>query len=337
LAQDSQSRTAYEETDLRRLGQDPSAAKKLAKAVRAEALANNFEAVAAELLEKKKREGKARRTLEKMAWLIGIAMPLIGARPVSEISAAEVLAVLRTVEARGKHEAARKLRAVIGQVFRYAIATQRADSDPTRDLNGALTTPTVTPHAAITEPKAFGALLRAIDGYEGAPETMIALQLLALLFVRPGELRAAEWTEVDLDDALWVIPAAKMKMRREHRIPLAPQADDLLRKLEAMTGQGKYLFPAAHYRDRCMSENTLNGALRRLGFAQAEMTSHGFRASASSMLNESGLWHPDAIERQLAHVDRNAVRRAYARADHWDERVRMMRWWANHCDELRNE
>jgi integrase len=171
--------------------------------------------------------------------------------------------------------------------------------------------------------------------YEGAPETKAALELLALTFARPGEIRAAEWSEFDLDRAIWSIPAPKMKMRRPHRIPLAARAVTVLRELHRITGNGRFLFPSNRSRDRCMSENTINAALRRLGYTKDEMTAHGFRSAASSMLNESGMWNPDAIERQLAHVDNDSVRRAYARADFWEERVRMMTWWADRCDELK--
>jgi integrase len=316
-------------------GQDPSAAKKVAKATRAQAVADTFEAIARELLDKKRREEKADRTLAKIEWLLELAKPSIGARPISEISAPEVLRVLRAVEARGRHETARRLRATIGQVFRYAVATGRADADPTGALKGAIITPVVRHRAAIIEPKAFGGLLRSIEDYEGAPETRMALKLLSLTFVRPGELRAAEWSEIDLETAVWAIPAAKMKMKRPHRVPLAPQAVALLRELDAITSGGKFLFPSVRSRDRCMSENTVNAALRRLGFGKDEMTGHGFRSAASSILNESGMWNADAIERQLAHVDTDSVRRAYARADFWEERVRMMCWWANRCEELR--
>jgi integrase len=189
--------------------------------------------------------------------------------------------------------------------------------------------------AAIVDPKGFGALLRAISEYEGAPETLYAMELLALTFVRPGELRSAEWSEFDFDRAIWAIPAEKMKMRRPHRVPLASQSLATLGKLKDITGAGRFLFPSVRSAKRPMSENTINAALRRLGFKQGEMTAHGFRSAASSVLNESGLWNPDAIERQLAHVEPHAVRRAYARADYWDERVRMMAWWADKCDELR--
>lgn len=316
-------------------GQDPAIARKLAKAVQAAAQANTFDALADELLGKKRLEAKAERTLSKLEWLLGLARPAIGARPIAEITAAEILGVLRGVESRGRRETARRLRATIGEVFRYAVATGRAESDPTGALKGALAAPIVKHRAAIIEPKAFGGLLRAIADYDGAPETRIALVLLALTFVRPGEMRAAEWAEFDLDAAIWAIPGEKMKMKRPHRVPLAPAALALLRELQPITGHGRYLFPSVRSADRCMSENTINAALRRLGYAQEDMTGHGFRSAASSMLNESGLWNADAIERQLAHVDNDSVRRAYARADYWEERVRMMDWWAEKCDELR--
>ncbi len=297
--------------------------------------ANTFEAIAAEVINKKRREGKATNTVDKAEWLLGLALPAIGPRPIKEIAAPDILAVLRKIESRGKLETAKRLRATIGQVFRYAVATGRADADPTGALRGAIASPVVKNRAAIVEPKAFGALLRSIAGYEGSPETVAALELLALTFVRPGELRSAEWSEFDLDAALWSIPGEKMKMRRPHRVPLAPRAVAILRDLQAITGRGHFAFPSVRSASRCMSENTINAALRRLGFKQEEMTAHGFRSAASSILNESGLWNPDAIERQLAHVENDSVRRAYARADFWDERVRLMIWWAEKCDELR--
>lgn len=317
-------------------GVDPSVAKKVSRTAKALANANTFDAIAADLMDKKRRDGKADRTLNKIEWLLSLAKPSIGDRPIAEISAPEVLSIVRKVESRGRNETARRLRATIGEVFRFAVATGRADSDPTGALKGAIAAPIVNHRAAIIEPKAFGGLLRAIDGYDGAPETRAALQLLLLTLVRPGELRAAEWKEFDLDAALWEIPAEKMKMRRPHRVPLAAQAVAIVRELHEITGGGRYLFPSVRSADRCMSENTINAALRRLGFEKDEMTGHGFRSAASSMLNESGLWHSDAIERQLAHVDNDSVRRAYARADFRDERVRMMGWCADKCDELRH-
>ncbi len=316
-------------------GADPTQTKRAVKTATAVARANVFSAIAAELIEKKRLEGKSSRTLKKLEWLLDFARPNIGDRPIGEISAREVLDVLNGVAARGRYETALKLREFIGGVFRFAVQTSRAENDPTGALRGALVTPTVKPRSAIVAPKAFGALLRAIEDYRGAPETRAALELLALTFVRPGELRAAEWAEFDLDNAVWEIPAGRMKMRRPHRVPLAPRAVAILHGLRTLTGHGRLLFPSVRSSARCMSENTLNAALRRMGFRNEDMTSHGFRASASSILNESGLWHPDAIERQLAHVDNDSVRRAYARAEFWDERVKMMAWWADRCEEMR--
>ena len=316
-------------------GIDPAAARKLAKRT-PRPVADTFGAVADELVAKLAREGKAASTLAKWEWLLSLARPDLGDRPLSEIRPIDVLAVLRLAEQRGRLETARRLRSTIGGVFRYAIATARAETDPTTALRGALTTPTVTPRAAVTDGVALGALLRAIETYDGQPTTRTALQLMALLFPRPGELRAAEWTEFDLDSAIWSIPAARTKMRRPHRTPLPHQAVALLRDLQAITGRGRLAFPSIRTPLRSISENTLNAALRRLGYRQDEATAHGFRATASTLLNESGLWAADAIERQLAHVDADSVRRAYARGEHWDERVRMMRWWADRLDELRH-
>jgi len=316
-------------------GIDPSQDKRLAKLSAATAQANTFEILADEYVEKKRREGKAVRTISKLEWLLGIAKRTLGPRPITGIGAPEILKVLRAVEAREKLESAKRLRAVIGSIFRYAMATGRATVDPTTALRGALMAPVVRHRAAIVAPAAFGGLLRAIDGYEGMPEVRIALQLLALTFVRPGELRGAKWPEFDLDKAVWTIPAERAKMRRPHRVPLARQTIEALNRLRTVTGNGPLILPGARSRSRPLSDNTLNAALRRLGYAGDEMTSHGFRAAASSMLNESGKWNADAIEAQLAHLEGNAVRRAYARAEFWDERVKMMGWWADRLDYLR--
>jgi integrase len=193
----------------------------------------------------------------------------------------------------------------------------------------------VKPRAAITEPRALGGILRAIDGFDGQPTTRAALKLMALLFPRPGELRAAEWSEFDLQTKIWTIPESRMKMRRPHRVPLPAQAIAVLKELHRVTGAGRLVFPSIRTVLRPISENTLNGALRRLGYSQDEATAHGFRATASTFLNECGRWNPDAIERALAHVESNSVRRAYARGEHWDERVKMMAWWAEYLDFLR--
>lgn len=326
-------------------GNDPVMVKRTERAAKAIAQANTFEAVARQWLDKKTQEGKAARTLEKMRYLLGLALPTLGQRPIAEIRRAEVLAVLRLVEGRGKYETARKLRATLGAVFRFAMALDPETnwSDPTATLRGdaakeLFTQPTVTSRAAITKPKPFGALLRALDDYTGQPETKLALQLLALTFVRPGELRAAEWSEFELEaeTPTWTIPAEKMKGKRPHKVPLAPQASVILGQLKK-TRRGQYLFPSERTPARPMSENTLNAALRRLGYGKAEMCAHGFRSAASTMLNEFGKWQPDAVEWQLAHVDRDRTRRAYARGEYWEERVRMMAWWADRCDELRRQ
>jgi integrase len=316
-------------------GSDPSHVKRLAKLER-EFPGDSFDIVAKEYLAKLRREGRADATMTKLEWLLDFALPVLGPISVSAIRPIEVLAVLRTVEKRGRYDTALRLRSTIGAVCRYAIATARAEADPTVSLHGALTAPTVKSRAAITDPKAVGALMRAIDGFSGQHTTQAALKIMALLFPRPGELRAAQWSEFDLEGAVWTIPAARTKMRREHRVPLSRQALSILYDLQSITGAGPLVFPGIRTVRRPISENTMNAALRRLGYSQDEATAHGFRATASTLLNESGLWSADAIERQLAHVESNDVRRAYARGEHWDERVRMMTWWADYLDQLKS-
>jgi integrase len=318
-------------------GADPALSRRQAKAHALVSSGNTFAVIADELIGKKEREGKAAKTIAKLRWMKSLADPLLGARPITEISAREVLAVLLTIEARGQHETARRLRAVIGEVFRYAIATDRAENDPTGALKGALVTPKVTHRAAIVDEKGFGLLLRSIWDYQGQHETRIALQMLALTFVRSGELRNATWAEFDLEKAVWSIPAGRMKMKRPHRVPLARQTIALLEELRRVSRRrGELLFPGQRAYDRPVSDNTFNAALRRLGYDKDQVSAHGFRSSACSILGESVLWSVDAIERQLAHIEANSVRRAYARADFWEERVKMMQWWADKCEELMN-
>jgi integrase len=322
--------------DARRLladGTDPSLRRRLDK--QAASRGNSFKAVAEELLHKLAREGLAEVTLAKKRWLLAFAFALLAERPISKITASELLLVLRRIEGRGHYETARRLRSTCGMVFRYAIATGRAERDPSVDLRGALITPKVRHRAAIIDPREIGGLLRAIGGYSGRPLTKLALKLAPLVFVRPGELRRAEWAEFDLEAAEWRIPAAKMKMRRPHRVPLSRQAIAILRELQAVTGSERWVFPSSTNRSRPMSENTLNDALRRLGFDSNQMTSHGFRAMAATRLNEMGRWSSSAIERQLAHEEQNTVRRAYTHnAEYWLERVAMMQAWADYLDEL---
>jgi len=271
----------------------------------------------------------------KNRWLLeDLASPLRD-RPIAQITPPEVLEVLRRVEAKGAHESAQRLRSAIGRVFRFAIATGRTPSDPTAALAGALVVHRVRHHPAITNPAAVGQLLRAIDGIDGSRVVKAALQIMALCFPRPGELRHAEWQEIDLDKAVWSVPEQRTKMRRPHAIALPPQAVTVFRDLHLISGRGRLVFPGVRSNARPLSENTLNAALRRLGYGVNEMTAHGFRTIASTLLNESGEWSSDAIERALAHQDANAVRRAYARGEYWDERVRMAAWWGDHLDHLR--
>ena len=259
----------------------------------------------------------------------------IGHRPIADIQPFEMLEAVRKHESTGRTEAAHRALQFASQVFRFAIANQLAASDPIRDLRGALTSHKANHHAAILEPKKVGELLRAIDGYDGHPVTRYALQFAALVFVRPGELRHAEWSEIDFAAKVWRIPPEKMKTRSEHIVPLSEQAHTVLAKVRELTGDSRYVFPSIRTRLRPMSENTVNAALRRLGYSNDEMTGHGFRAMASTLLNESGNWSPDAIERALAHKDKDAVRAAYHRGAHWQERVEMAQWWADHLDTLR--
>lgn len=323
--------------DARRIldkGNDPGQARKVEKAARSELTADSFEAVAREWLDKfsptwaESHTNKMRRRLETDVF------PWLGSRPIRQITAPELLSMARRIEARGALDTARRAILNSGQVFRYAVATGRAERDPSGDLKGALPAPRGKHHATITEPKAIGALLRAIDGYQGDHVTRCALKLAPLLFVRPGELRRAEWAEIDLDNAEWRLPAEKMKARVPHVVPLSRQALAVLSELQPLTGSGKYLFPGLRGRDRSMSENTVNAALRRMGYAKGDMTGHGFRSMASTLLNEQG-WHRDAIERQLAHGERDAVRAAYNYAEHLPERRRMMQAWGDYLDSLR--
>ena len=317
-------------------GIDPSHQRKLDKLAALMRGRNTFRAVAEDLLDKMTREGKASTTIEKTRWLFELVYLDIGERPIAEITAPEMLIPLRRVEARGRYETARRLRSTCGMVFRLAIATGRADRDPTPDLRGALVTPKPKHRAAIVEPKAIGALLRAIDGYDGYAPARYAMQLLALTFVRPGELRHAEWSEFDMDAAVWTLPPVKMKMRRPHRVPLSTQALAVVRKLQPISANGGFLFPSIRTMRRPISENTMNAALRRLGYGPDDVSPHGFRAMAAVRLNEMGQWNPDAIERQLAHQEANDVRRAYTHAaEFWTERVRMMQAWADYLDTLR--
>ena len=319
-------------------GKDPSREKQKAKARSRLESADTFAAIAKEYCDKRRRDGEkgwSPATATRSEYLLSLLAPGIGRLPIIEIEPADVLAAVRKIEGKGNLESARRTLQLASMVFRYAVATARLRSDPTRDLRGALTAPKVTHYGAITDAKRAGELLRAIDGYEGQGLTKLAMQVAPHVFVRPGELRHAEWSEIDLDAALWTIPAEKMKMRKAHVVPLSRQAVELFREIRQVSGPAGYVFPSIRTRTRPMSENTINAGLRRMGYASDEMTAHGFRAMASTLLNESGKWHPDAIERALAHADDDKVRAAYHRGAHWKERVEMAQWWSDYLDQLR--
>jgi integrase len=315
-------------------GIDPGAARKAAKAA-GSADAETFEAIAREWYERFSPRwvpSHGERIIKRLERDI---FPWLGKQPIRDITAPALLSALRRIETRGAMETAHRALQNCGQVFRYAVATGRAERDPTSDLRGALPPVRQTHRAAITEPKAVGELLRAIEGYNGSFVTKCALQLAPMLFVRPGELRMAEWAEVDLDAAEWNIPAERMKMRQPHLVPLPPQAVAILRELHALTGRGRYVFPGARTDKRPMSNNAVLAALRRMGYAKDEMSGHGFRAMARTILDEVLHVRPDYIEHQLAHAVKDPHGRAYNRTAHLAERRKMMEQWGDYLDLLR--
>ena len=316
-------------------GVDPSEQRKAAKAIIESQAINNFETVARDWFEKKRGEWVESHSITVITRLEANVFPRLGARPVADITAPELLEVLRIMEARGAKELAQRVKQVCGQVFRYAIACGLAVRDPSADLRGALSSHKKRSMATITDPKQVGGLLRAIYGYQGHIASRCALRFAPLTFVRPGELRHAEWSEINIDLAEWKIPAEKMKMKRTHIVPLSRQAIEVLKEIEPMTGRGRYVFPSLRTGDRPMSENTVLAALRRLGYSKEEMTGHGFRAMASTLLHEKG-WHSDVIELQLAHAEKNSVKAAYNHAQHLPERREMMQAWADYLDSLAN-
>jgi len=311
-------------------GIDPS----LHRQTEREARTNTFKLIAQEWLASQESR-LAPITLEKARWMLEtFVYPRLGSRPIAEITAQELLRTLREIEKRGILETAHRTKQRCGQIFRYAIVTGRAERDITLDLRGALAPVKTQNRAAVIEPQKIGALLRAIDGYDGYSVTAIALKLSALLFVRPGELRGAEWSEIDLDAGEWRIPRTRMKMGERHIVPLATQAVELFRRLKETARKSRYAFPSLRTAERPISNNTVTAALRRLGYTGEEMTAHGFRAMASTCLNELG-WHPDLIELQLAHAERNKVRAAYNRSERLAERRKMMQAWADHLVRLK--
>lgn len=318
-------------------GLNPMEERKVARVAAKVARATTFGAVADELLAKLELEKRANVTVSKRRWLLKELAIDLCERPIAAITPAEILGVLKDVEAKGHLETARRLRAAIGQVMRLAVATNRAALDPTPSLRGAIAAPTVTHRAAITDQAGAGKLMVAIQSYDRAI-VRAAMQVMAYCFPRPGECRLARWDEVDLDHKIWTIPAERTKMRREHKIPLSRQAVAVFRELHKVTGlESELCFPGQRGSGRPISENTICVALRTLGFGQEEMSAHGFRALASSLLHEDSKFSSETIERALGHQDANAIRRAYARGEHWKERARLVQWWADYLDCLRDD
>lgn len=328
-------RKCREAHDLLDEGIDPSQQRKLEK-IKAEAAATNtFGAVAEEYIEHLKANGRAAVTLDKNEWLLLDLAKSLHRRPIREITAGELLMILRKVEKSGRRETARRLRSKLGAVFRYAIATARADTDPTYALRGLLIQPVVTHRAAITDERDFGALMASIRDYTGLASVRAALQFLALTMSRPGEVRLMRRSEVDFLKAIWTIPAARMKMRREHQVPLSRQALDVLRSVWDLSEgeRSGFVFPSARP-GKPLSENAFNAALRRMGYTKDEATAHGFRSSADTILNEREVGRPEVIEACLAHQEQNETKRAYNRARYWPERVKLLQEWADIIDEL---
>jgi len=324
-------------------GVDPSEARRAEKASRSEVVVNGFEAVAREwhatIHLGQVSAGHAARTLIRLEQDV---FPWLGGVPIGEIKAPQLLQTIRRIEARGAIETAHRALQACGQVFRYAIATGRAERDPAPDLRGALKHVLVQHMAAITDPKRVGELLRAIESYKGMPITRAALQLAPLVFVRPGELRKAEWIEFDLDAAQWRIPAERMKRTKQeklsgaaHFVPLSRQALAILRELQPLTGHGRHLFPSPRTGERPMSDNGVLSALRRMGFPSDEMTGHGFRAMARTLLAERLNVDEAVIEAQLAHAVKDSLGRAYNRTEFLDQRRKMLQTWADYLDKLR--
>ena len=317
-------------------GMNPSVKRKLDKIAAATAARNTFGDVAAEHLANLEAIGTAATTMKKNRWMLQKLCTSIAKRPIADISAAEILDLLKKVEKSGRRETATSLRGKIGSVFRYGVVTLRATTDPTYALRGALLKVKVTHRAAIIDEQQLGALMRSIDEYDGWPTLRAALQLIALTMTRLGELRGMKRNEINFDKAIWRIPAERMKMRRPHDVPLSEQTLTLIKDIWPLSENGELVLPSIRSLDRPLSENAMNSALRRMGYAQEEMTAHGFRSSASTILNERG-FNPDVIEAALAHIDENEIRRAYNRAKYLTERIKLMQDWADLLDTFRDQ
>jgi integrase len=315
-------------------GTDPSVKRKLDKIAAATAAQNTFGAVAAEYLTNLEANGAVESTISKNRWMLqDLAAPL-ASRPIADIVPAEILTILKHIEKSGRRETARRLRGVMGSVFRHAVVTLRATTDPTFALRGALLKPNVTHRAAIIDERELGALMLSIDEYDGWPTLRAALQLVALTMTRPGDVRHMRRSEINIDKAVWRIPPERMKMRRPHDVPLSRQAIAILQDIWPLSDRGDLVLPSIRSPQRPLSENAMNSALRRMGYSKDEMTAHGCRAAASTILNERG-FNPDVIEAALAHQDEDAIRRAYNRATYWPERVKLIQAWADLLDDFK--
>jgi integrase len=319
--------------ELLRQGIDPSTARKQAKQAQKDSLESSFEFIAREWIGQQSERWTPSHAVQVLTSLEQDAFPALGARPLNEIEAPELLEVVRTIERRGALETASRVLQRCGAVFRYAIHTGRMKHNPAGDLRGALKTRKVEHRAALSRAD-LPELLRKIEAYDGRLLTRLALRLTALTFVRPGELRGARWEEFDIERAEWRIPAARMKMKAPHLVPLSVQALSTLEEIRPLTRHAEFVFPSERSFGKPMSENTVLYALYSLGY-RSRMTAHGFRAVASTILNESGFMS-DVIERQLAHIEQNKVRAAYHRSEYLDERRRMMQWWADYLDGARD-
>lgn len=315
-------------------GGDPAVQRRLDRIAAANSARNTFGLVAEEYLANQETSGAATATMAKLRWLLQDLARPIARRPIADITPAEILDLLKRIEKTGRRETARRLRGVIGTVFRYAVVTLRATTDPTLALRGALLRPQVRHRAAVTDENALGALMVAIDEYDGWPTLRAALLILALTMTRPGDVRHMRRSEIDFDRAVWRIPAQRMKMRKPHDVPLSRQAVAVLKDVWAISHHGDLVLPSIRSLDRPLSENAFNTALRRMGYATEEASAHGFRSSASTILNERG-FDPNVIEAALAHQDENDVRRAYNRASYWPERVKLLQEWADLLDSFR--
>lgn len=317
-------------------GKDPSQERQIRKLVAEVQAANTFGAIAREFIDKRTAEGLAEATISKSEWLLSLLEPRLGRVPVTDITAPVLLGVLHEVGRSGRLETARRLRSFAGRVINHAVITGRAQHNPAPTLQRALVAPAVRHHPAIIDPDQLGALLRAIDAYPGYPSTIAALRLTPHLFQRPGEIRSMRWDELDLEQGRWTIPASKTKMRRAHEVPLSRQAIEIIRSMISISGRSEFVLPAFHSMKLPISENNVNQALRKMGYAGI-MTAHGFRSTASSLLNEDGRWSPDVIEHALAHQDKNAIRAIYNRTSYWNARVEMMQAWSDQLDTLKGQ